>query len=88
MANTRRVIRQIRNGEYHTFEEERWPVNFALLACAAFVAGAVWLASDFASSHTLRNGWVQLSTLAVVTGAILCVVNFVPSQRFRRAIQL
>ena len=88
MAKVHRTIRRVQAGEYHTFDEELWPVNVALVILAGFVAGAIVAISRFDDPRWFYNGWFRLTTLVVTTGVLIGVAGKLHSRRFRRAMQL
>lgn len=88
MAKIRRVVRRVQAGEYHTFDEELWPVNVALVVLAGFVAGAIIAVSRFDDPRWLYNGWFRLTTLVITTGLLIWAASKIHNRRFRRTMQL
>ena len=88
MPAIRRVVHRVPTSDYHTFDDELWPVNVALVVLAGFVAGAIIAVSRFNDPRWFFNGWFRLTTLVVTTGLLIWVVTKLHSRRVRRAMQL
>ncbi len=87
MPRTHRKIRRLQRADYHTFDEELWPVNVALVVLAGFVAGAIVAVSRFDDPRVFYNGWFRLTSLVVTTGALIWGASRLPTRNFRRTMQ-
>lgn len=87
MAKIRRKIQRVQRSGYHTFDEELWPVNVALVVLAGFVAGAIIAVSRFDDPRFFHNGWFRITSLALTTGALIWAASKLPTRSFRRTMQ-
>ena len=70
-------------------DEQSWPVYFAILTLAGFVAGIIIALSDFAHEpRLLYSGWSRLASLLVTTGLLLLIAYRLRDQTLRRGLQL
>jgi hypothetical protein len=88
MPQSRRVIRRVEPSAYHTFDEDLWPINVALIVLAGIAAGMIIGVSDLNDPRWYYNGWFRLGTLIVTTSVLIGSTFLFSSSRSRRGIQL
>ncbi|MBN1854970.1 MAG: hypothetical protein JW829_19705 [Pirellulales bacterium] len=84
MPRHRRIVHRIEPSRSFPFDEQVWPVHFALLVLALLTAGLVILAGGWNDPRFLHNGWIRLLTLAATMGGLAWAANTYSPRRARR----
>ena len=67
------TIRKLEPPSAGDFDEQLWPVNFALILVGACIAGWILATADFYADVWWHSGWFLLFALVASTGS-LCVL--------------
>ncbi len=83
---SRQTVPEGRTAALSDFDEQRWPVNLAILVLAGFVVGIIVTQGNFDVARTgvLDNGYVQLGLVGLLVILLLVAVNRLRTKVVRR----